>query len=369
MKKRIAIFVPSMRGGGAERAMLTLANGFSNEGFDVDLVLAKAEGPFLSEISNNVRVIDFKKNRVLFALPDLIHYLRKEKPFALLSTLNHSNIIAILAGKLSGTSAKIILGQANILSLNPGGRSELTKKSILFLVRRFYPLADKIVGVSKGVADDLITVLGIPAEKVISIYDPVVTEALFEKAEETLNHPWFLNKECPVILGVGRLTEVKNFQSLIEAIALIRQQRPVKLLILGEGQQRKTLEEQIRENNLTEAVSLPGFVQNPFPFMKHADVFALSSLSEGLSNALIQSLALGTRTVSTDCPTGPREVLEAGRWGILVPMKDPQSLAEGIISTLDNNIPFDSSAAKKHCITTFGMNEVVHQYINALNTI
>lgn len=365
MTKKVAIFLPSMRGGGAERAMMTLANGFVEKNINVDLVLAKAEGPYLDEISSNVNIVDLNKRRVLYALPALIKYLSTTKPDAVLSTLNHANIIAVVARKLSGISTKLILGQANTLSLNSGGKSRFSKKLIHRLVKVFYPKADFIVAVSQGVADDLINCFGIPSEKIKVIYDPIVTDALFQKAEEKLDHPWFNDKSIPTILSVGRLTPVKDFNTLIEAFRLVRNQTPVRLLILGEGECREELEQLVSSYGLNQDVSLPGFVSNPFPYMKHASLFVLSSLSEGLPNAMIQAMALGLPIVATDCKSGPAEILENGRLGILTEVGNSTLLANSIITTITNkNNKTDDLV--KICKQKFSAKNTIEQFAKVL---
>lgn len=366
MNKRIAIFVPSMRGGGAERAMLTLANGFVEKNYAVDLVLAKAEGPFLQELSEKVQIIDLNQHRVLYAIPGLVGYLRRVKPTTLLSTLNHANIIAVLAKMLSGVTVRLVLGQANTLSLNSGGKSKLGKKLIHFLVKIFYPKADSIVAVSTGVAEDLITSFNIKRDKVKVIYDPIVTEALYQKAEASIEHPWFKDSDIPVILAVGRLTKVKGFDTLIEAFRLLKQKTPARLLILGEGDCRQELEQLVIKYGLSDDVSMPGFLDNPFPYMKQAQAFVLSSISEGLPNAMIQAMALGAPIIATDCKSGPFEILEGGRWGHLVPVGDYVAMSSSILSTLEKKPLFEHDELSKICQLKYSSRSVIDIYFSHL---
>jgi len=359
MNKRIALFLPSLRGGGAERVMVDLAKGFSEKGYTVDLILAKAEGPYLSELTSSIRVIDLAQPRVAFTLLGLIKYLRKEKPMAMLATLNHVNVIAVLATKLSGTATRVIVRQANTLSTNSGGRL------ISVLVRFFYPFADKIVAVSSGVADDLVATARVNRKTIEVIYNPIVNEALYKKANESIDHPWFKAGGPPVVLSAGRLNAIKDFATLIAAVKLTKQIRPLRLMILGEGNCRKELETMIVSNKLEDDVLLPGFISNPFPFFKHCNLFVLSSISEGLPNALIQSLALGVPVVSTDCPNGPNEILESGRWGKLVPIKKPQLMSEAILSTLENS-DNKQEDAKSSCKERFGVDSIVLKYIKII---
>ncbi|RTH32330.1 glycosyl transferase [Thermus scotoductus] len=330
---RLALFLPSLRGGGAERVMVHLARGFAERGFQVDLVLAKAEGPYLAEVPPSVRVVDLRASRVLFSLPGLVRYLRKERPHALLSALDHANVIVCLAHRLARVPSRLVISEHNTLSAS---RPQNARGRLLpWFMRWTYPWADAVIAVSQGVAEDLIHLTGLPREKIQVIYNPVVTPELFAKAREPLDHPWLASGEPPVILGVGRLTEQKDFPTLIRAFALVRAQRPARLMILGEGELRPQLEALVHELGLQDDVALPGFVENPYAYMARAAVFVLSSRREGFGNVLVEAMACGTPVVSTDCPSGPREILDHGKYGRLVPVGDVKSLAESILKAMD----------------------------------
>lgn len=203
-------------------------------------------------------------------------------------------------------------------------------------MRWFYPWADKIVAVSDGVAADLARFARLPRSLITTIYNPFDIGGMRIKAEEEPELPWVLPEALPVLLGVGRLTEQKDFTSLIQAFALVRQQRQVRLLILGEGELRNALAAQAKSLGLTpEDFAMPGFVSNPFSYLRRAEVFVLSSRWEGLPGVLIQAMACGAPVVATDCPSGPAEILEDGKWGRLVPVGDVSALANAIAVTLD----------------------------------
>lgn len=358
--RRLALFLPSLRGGGAERVMVHLARGFAERGFQVDLVLAKAEGPYLAEVPPSVRVVDLRASRVLFSLPGLVRYLRKERPYALLSALNHANVIVCLAHRLARVPSRLVISEHNTLSAS---RPQNARGRLLpWFMRWTYPWADAVIAVSQGVAEDLVRTLGISAERVKVIYNPVVDDDLLTKSKEPLDHPWFTEGAPPVILGVGRLTEQKDFPNLIRAFALVRAQRPARLMILGEGELRPQLEALVHELGLQDDVALPGFVENPYAYMARAAVFVLSSRWEGLGVALIEAMASGTPVVSTDCPSGPREILEDGRWGRLVPVGDVDALAEAIVTTLDETEHPDVAARAKE----FNVNYAVENYLKVL---
>jgi len=255
----------------------------------------------------------------------------------MLSTMAHANVLAIIARRISGVPVRLVALAPTTLSLWPQYRSALKDNVFPLLARGFYRWADSIVAVSHGVRSDLIESRVASREQVRVIYDPVITPEIFSKAQESIDHPWFAQNEVPIILGVGRLTKVKDYPTLIQAFERIRAEHPAKLVILGEGEERYSLETLIQELGVGEDISLPGFVDNPFKYLARASVFVLSSRLEGLPNALIQALAIGTPVVSTDCASGPREILDSGRYGILVPVGDVNRLAEAVIESIQKD--------------------------------
>ncbi len=365
-REGIALFLPSLRGGGAERVMLNLAQGFVKRGFHVDLVLAKAEGAYLSEVPPEVRIVNLKASRVLWSLPGLIRYLRREQPRVMLSALSHANLVALWARAVARVKTRLVVSEHNTLSISTEGTPGMRAKLIPWLAKQFYPAADAIIAVSEGVAQDLIAQTGLPREKVRVIYNPVITPALFAKAKEPVEHPWFQNERKPVILGVGRLTEQKDFATLLRAFALVREKYPARLMILGEGEDRPKLEALARQLQLEEDVALPGFVSNPYKYMRRATVFVLSSRWEGLPTVLIEALALGTPVVATDCPSGPREILEEGRWGQLVPVGDVEALAAALNTALASKTDQNGAPTPKPVLARFALSAVVNQYLDVL---
>ena len=328
---RLALFVPSLRGGGAERVMLELAHGFVSRGIPTDLVLPQVEGPYLSQVLPEVRLVDLRASRVLSSLPGLVGYLRRERPAALLSTLTHANLVALWAKRLAGVRTRVVVREANTLSVgkNQGAGNRL----LPFLARRFYRWADEVVAVSEGVARDLTVTARLSPEQVHVLHNPIVTRELVELAHAGLDQPWFAAGAPPVVLAVGRLSPQKDFPTLIRAFAA-RRNRSARLMILGEGPERPRLEAMVASLGSTSEIVLPGFVANPFAYMARAAVFVLSSAWEGMPGALIQALACGAPVVATDCESGPREVLQNGRFGRLVPVGDVSALAEAIDTTL-----------------------------------
>lgn len=373
---RIALFLPSLAGGGVASTFMQLARAFLERGHAVDLVLCKHEGDMVSRAPAGVnlvvldaepswraraRILALEREQpggssdllrpVLLAakgappfpyLAALARYLVERRPAALFSAKTHTNLVAVWARELAGVATRVVVSERTQLSVQiagPHGR-RWRWRYIAPVVRRVYPRADGVVTVSRGVAEDLVSKIGLPAAVPTTVYNPVVTDALLAQAEAPLEHPWFRDGECPVVLAAGRLTEQKDFPTLLRAFAQLREKRrsqPLRLVILGEGKEgdRTALEALVAELGLQDHVDLPGFAQNPFKYMSRAALFVLSSAWEGLPGVLIQALACGAPVVSTDCPSGPREILEGGAFGPLVPVGDVQAMADAMAATLD----------------------------------
>jgi glycosyltransferase involved in cell wall biosynthesis len=280
---------------------------------------------------------------------------------ALLSTL-YANIVAVWARRLTGIPQRIILNEQNTLTSVSTGEKDLRWKLYPALAKWFYPWADGITAVSKGVADDLALATRLSSDQIQVIYNPIVTPALQKKSEAILEHPWFRSGEPPVVLGVGRLVAQKAFDMLIEAFAQVRRSQPARLLILGEGEERPMLEALVRQLGLEGDVELPGFVSNPYPYMAHADLFVLSSRWEGLPTVLVEAMSLRTQVIATDCPSGPREILRNGLYGQLVPVGDPDALALAIENALANPTGWFREESWK----PYALDFVADQYLSAL---
>ena len=327
----------ALRGGGAQRIMLNLARGFSERNMRVDVVLANAVGQYLDEVPSGVRIVDLKSERVLTCIPKLITYLRKERPAALLSTLGHANIAAAWASRVSGVSVRLLLRVESTYSRSfteaPGIHTYLRRQ----FIKLCYPWSDGIIAPSQGVAQDLVKSIKLPKELIHVIYNPVIKPELYNKAKESITHPWFADGEPPVLISVGRLVDAKDFPTLIRAFAIVRKEINVRLLILGEGEKREMLEALVEKLAISEDISLPGFVKNPYAYMLRSAIYVLSSKWEGLPNSLIEAMALGIPIVATDCESGPREITNGGKYGRLVPVGDENALAKEILEVLKNN--------------------------------
>jgi glycosyltransferase involved in cell wall biosynthesis len=361
-QKRLAMFLPSLAGGGAEKSMLRLAGGLVGRGYALDLVVARAEGPYLSSIPEQVRLVDLKSSRALFSLPPLVAYLRRERPEALLSTLDFANVLALWARRLAGVPDRAVVLEQNTISNTSRHSQQKRQRLVPILVKAFYPWADYIVGNSGGVVEDLALITGLPDHRIQVIYNSVVTPELQEKVVAPLNDPWFEPGQPPVVLAVGRLTQQKDFPTLIEAFAIVRQSMSARLLILGEGPERPALEAMVENLGIKGDVNLAGFVENPYAYMSRSSVFVLSSRWEGLPTVLIEALYCNVPVIATDCPSGPREILANGRYGKLVPIQDVSALAEAIRAALNGEIPSPSPESWQ----PYKLDTIVDQYLKLL---
>jgi len=253
-----------------------------------------------------------------------------------ISAHDYPNAVAVMARDLTRARSRIICTVHNTLSHEMAHATKRKIKAQAVVDRRFYPRADAVVTVSHGAEEDLVKTLGLPDKNFTTIYNPVVSEHLEKQAAEPLNHSWFRDGGPPVLLAVGGFKVAKDHETLLKAFALVRAERPVRLLLLGEGKLREELSRLAEDLGITEDLQMPGFVDNPYQYMARASLFVLSSVFEGLPTVIIEALACGCPVVSTDCPSGPKEILENDRYGTLVPMGDVPAMAGAILQSLDS---------------------------------
>lgn len=328
----VAIFVPSVRGGGAERAMLMFGRELVANGFPVDLVTTRFEGSLGDTIPQGIRVVDLKSSKTVYALPGLVKYLRRQKPRALYSTIMNANVIAVWAARFSGLSMPVIVRESNAPVSTP--KHSLSHRMIFRLAPYTYRFSNGVIAVSHGVAEELGTLAPSLRDKVHVVPTPVISDDVLRQGSMPVEHPWLELKDRPVILSAARLMKHKGFITLIRAFKKLKGRLDARLLIIGEGEYRPQIEREIEAQGLTEDVSLHGFQTNPFAYMSRADTFVLASEFEGLPNVLIQALAFGTPVVATDCRSGPSEILCGGRFGRLVPVGDVDALAHALEQSL-----------------------------------
>lgn len=338
-KTDVAVFVPNLEVGGAELSMLEIAKGLAARGLMVDLVLIEAKGEFMKYVSNNIRVVNLASHRTRYSIWSLYSYLKKERPKGLISAHDSANVIAILVKFLSRVPTHLIITINSCLSKsydpNNDYRMGKFKELALFKILKFaYRYADDIVAISDGVATDVARITKILKKQIQIFYLPVLTDRFYKLKAQFIENPSFFSKDIPNILSVGRLTKAKDFATLIRAFSIVVKHVPSRLVILGEGELRLELEALVCELGLQDVILLPGFVNNCYPYMRECDLFVVSSAYEGLSMVLIEAMACGAPVVSTDCDSGPKEILEGGCWGQLVPVGDYEAMAEVMKKTL-----------------------------------
>lgn len=359
----LAVFASFSGAGGVERMLIQLLQGWVELGESVELVLIRADSPHLAQCPAAVRQVHLRANHALLAVPELAHYLRTRRPRALLAAKDRAGRAAVLARALSGVETRLVLRLGTHLSTAMAERHALERALRYAPMRWLYPSFDRIVAVSNGVAEDTAQLAHLPRLRIQVIRNPVITPALSAAAAAPCPHPWLEAGQPPVIVGAGRLQRQKDFPTLIRAFAQVRAQRDCRLLILGEGRWRGALEALTVELGIADAVALPGFQPQLPAYLARAALFVLSSAWEGSPNVLTEALALGVPVVSTDCPSGPSEILAGGRYGPLVPVGDVAALAEAMVQTLEHPHP---AAMLQAAVTEYDWLHSARAYLQAL---
>ena len=359
---RIALLVPTLVIGGVERVFANLANGLLHQGAEVDLVVGSAGGEMSAILQPGINTFDLRSKRMLLSVPRLAGYLRARNPEALIAAMTHSSAVAVLARAASDSRVKIIATEHNTMSKIVENTRGLKYRLMPLWSRWALRSADHIVAVSSGVADDIAVRTGIPRSRFQIIYNPVVSDSLYQAGQQPVEHPWLQPGEPPVVLAVGRLDKQKDFPMLVRAFRLVRDAKMARLLILGEGPDRSRIKGTIGELSLDDDVALPGFESNPYRFMGRAAVFALSSAWKGFGVVLVEALVMGLPVVSTNCTYGPSEILKDGKYGVLVPVGDHHAMAASLLRALqtprqDNHEyvqPFTISAVAAQYLALLG---------------
>lgn len=358
----VAVFLPSLRGGGAERATLRLVGGLADRGTDVTLVAADATGPLLQDVPPGVDLVDLHASRVRYSVVPMSRLLRRLQPDVLLCVMSQVNTAGIVARDLARTDTRVVVSERSTPSEVLGERQPFNVRVQQRTLGISYRRADAVVAVSRGAADDISLSMGIPIEEIHVIYNPVVSVDLYRLATIPPSHGWLTDGGPPVLLSAGRLVPSKDFPTLLRAFRRVLDTRSARLIILGDGPERQRLAQLSTDLELDRSVlDLVGFVVNPYPFMQHAQLFVLSSRYEGMPNALVEAAALGTPVVSTDCPSGPRELLGDDPGGRLVELGDVEGMATAIHAQLDDPRPVPGSLLKP-----FHLDEAVSRYLDVL---
>jgi len=360
MGKHIAILLPDLRPGGAERLHLHLAREWLQQGIAVEFVLRQAQGELLAQLPVGATVVDLGATRVRSVLLPLLRHLRRARPHALLAAMWPLTVVAPLAARLARYRGVVAVSEHSPLSLAYARKGRLHRFGLRASTAFGYRLADMRIGVSSGVADNMAQLSSMSRDRFTVIYNPAASG----QVHAAQVRPDALRAvRGPLILTVGTLKRVKRHDLLLEAFARIAAATDATLCILGEGAEREALEAQVRALGLQDRVLLPGYVADPAPWYAYADLFVLSSDYEGFGNVIVEAMEHGLLVVSTDCPTGPREILQDGKYGRLVPVGDVDALADAMLDSLQaTHDPVVLKARAKD----FAVDKVADRYLDLL---
>jgi len=364
----VALFLPTLYSGGAERVQLNLARYFLDHGLRVDLVVCKYFGSLKDKVPEGVRLISLDARRVMFSAPAYLRYLRIARPTVVLSSVENAAIISCIGKMLSSHRHRLLVRLDNSLS-EPGILPlQMHRWPVMTAIASTFHAADAFVAVSRGLKEQLSRLPGLRNKPISSIYNPIIHEGFEAQADLMPALPSSIKPGEPFVLAVGRLHKQKGYRHLLMAFARVVKQRPSHLIILGEGDDREELQGLAASFGLAPYVHFLGYAANPLAYMRHAAVFVLSSLAEGFGNVIVEALACGTPVVSTDCPHGPREILSDGRYGTLVRVGDVDALAHAIVAKLTLPKPTMSGELKEH-LQLFSIETIGKRYIEELGLL
>ncbi|MBP6840376.1 MAG: glycosyltransferase [Kofleriaceae bacterium] len=357
-------FRPGLADGGADRVTLTLLEQLDRARFALSLALVRARGQLVERVPADVPIIDLRAPRLALAAPALAWAIHRHQPDVVMCTASAANVVCVVAHRLARSRARLVLSERSAV-VRPG-RTRRDRWEIP-LKRQAYRQADLVTAVSDGVGAELVQVLGLAPGRVAVVYNPLVGPDLPARAREPVKDHWFADAESPTLLAVGRLVPDKDYSTMLRALVRVRRHVPARLVVLGLGPAREALERETEALGLTEAVRFAGFDPNPLRFMARARVLVQSSRVEGLPGTLVQAMACGTPVVATDCDHGPREVVTDGRDGFLVPVGDPDAMADRVLRLLgDPGLRSQMGAAAAQSAQRFSYAQALPRYAAAL---
>jgi len=351
--------MPSFRGGGAERAMVTLANDFVRSGISVSLIVVSSEGVYQEELSADVDVVVLGCNHVSTSFVALAKTLRRIQPEATLTTLYNANFVALIAHRLAGRPGRLVIREASVFLYERNWNTHLSH----FLASFLYRGADAFIVVSRTVGDELRSVMRLPESADIEIVSNSIGTSEIDKLSQMTPEPDFDALDGkPFILGAGRLRAGKGFLDLLESFATLENHPDLRLVILGEGAQHDELRQRAIELGCSDRFFMPGFSLNPYAWMSRSAVFVLSSYYEGCPNVLIQAVGAGCPVVSTLLPGVTDDLLDNGKYGRLVPIRDSASMASAIDESITKPIPVDVDLWRKR----YSKRSVAERYLQVV---
>ncbi|MEM8949234.1 MAG: glycosyltransferase [Pseudomonadota bacterium] len=374
--RRVGIVLGALAAGSRERVIVGLAKRLADAGAEVDLLIPGMSDAVSEGLAASIRWHDLS-GRVTRTLPNIVRlalsppkiaaYLRRAKPDAMLSLSIPPNLATLAARRLAASRTPVVIRQSNVMRIDGSAvYGHIDRRLRDRLMRWLYPDADAVIAVSGGVADNLHRATGVNAEKIHAIANGVPLERIDRLARAPSPHPWLDDPAIPVVLAVGRLVRKKDYPTLLRAFVRLRQTHPARLIILGDGPKRRAIERQRTALGLDDVVDLPGRSDNPFAYLRRASLYVLSSTFEGMPSALIEALVCGCPAVSTDCPSGPSEILEDGRYGRLAPVADGDALADAMAATL--HVPPPRARQRSRGLS-FSADKTVDAYLAVLEEI
>lgn len=369
-KKRIAIHLPDLNLGGIGKNSFKLAEAFRDKGYKVEFVINNFNGKYIDQIPNDIAVVDLKSNRFFCSLPKIYKYLKQTEPDAFIVARDYINIPIIIIKNILRIKTRLMISCHTNMAEEvkyAGLKRKIFLKIILFLTRFTYRYADSVVVVSEGIKNDVHIYSGLDKDRITTIYNPIIDSKMEAQMKEEVECKW-IEVDEKVIISVGRLTRQKDFVTLIKAFDLVKKQyEGVKLIILGEGEDRVKLQKLIDEMGLGKEVNLWGYVNNPYAYLKKADLFVLASAWEGFGNSIVEAMATGIPLICTDCPSGPSEILANGKYGDLVKVGDYEELSKRILYNLRNvNVLKETKEARVKRAYEFTLEEAANKYLHAL---
>jgi glycosyltransferase involved in cell wall biosynthesis len=367
-KMSLAIYMQDLAGGGVERQTLALAGELQANAVAVTLLVNQARGELLDAVPATIDVIDLRCPRTMRAIPRLAGFLRRERPDALLANLNHNSIAALLANILAGMPAKVVICQHSVLASDYLRSTGWSHRLTPIAYRLLAPALTCAVAVSAGIAGEFRTIAHIPQRKIATIHNPVIGPDFAQRAAQPAAHRWLRRPGPPLFVTAGRLVEIKDHGTLLHAFAQYRRDHEGRLLILGAGPLRDSLGALASDLGLGDDTDFLGYQDNPLPYLQAADAFVLSSRAEGFGNVLVEAMGCGTPVISTDCPHGPSEILDNGRYGVLVPPNDSTALAMAMagVRDLKDRFPGALLRSRAGAFTTGACTEAYLQLLGSI---
>ena len=344
MKPSLITIMTSSYSGGIGRSVANLSNALNRLGYRVDILVDRPHFPYSNDVADGVEIRHLKTSHRIGGIPHLLTYLKEREPAVTLTPFVQLTLLTMRTRGLFKLPFKIFTNIHSTYSVDFEALDHRKRERHIHTMKKYYPECDGLIAVSEGVGDDFSRLTGIERESIRTICNPIVTDDLIRKSMEKPNHPWYAPGQPPVLIGFGRMVANKNFHILINAFNYVRTEKECRLVLLGDGPARQNLEILSRKSPYSRDIIFLGHQSNPFPYLRYSSLFVLPSKYEGLPSTLIESLAVGTPVVSTDCPHGPREILEGGRFGELVPVNDPAAMSKAIIRSIEN--PLDGSTLK-----------------------